>query len=101
MSPGPAVSTLSEELEQAHRYGVGAAVAGLGDVGLGALRLTGSAVPVLADAAVTSATPFLRAPLLGRISAALLLHPPAGDDDDATCPTCRTPAPCSTVEVLR
>jgi hypothetical protein len=79
---------------------VGAALAGLRDVALGSLRLHGAGVPVLAEAAVTSATPFLRAPLLGRISAALLLHPPAGDDD-ATCPTCRTPAPCATVEVLR
>jgi hypothetical protein len=93
-------SQFSADVEQAHRYGVGAATAGLGDAALGALRLAGPGVPVLAEAAVTSATPFLRAPLLGRISAALLLHPPAGADD-GTCPTCRSVAPCATAEALR
>jgi len=92
--------TLAADLEQAHDYGVGAASAGLQDAALGALRLTGSAVGQLADAAVTSATPFLRAPLLGRISAALLLHPPAGDGA-GTCPTCATAAPCDTARALR
>ena len=89
---------LSEDLERAHGYGVGAAMAGLQDPALGPLRLTGPGVPRLAEAAVTSATPFLRAPLLGRISAALLLHP-AGDDEH--CPTCRTPMPCATARTLR
>ncbi len=86
-------------LEQAHRYGVGAAVAGLRDAGLGRLRLTGSAVPVLAETAVTSATPFLRAPLLARISRAQLLHPVAGADD-GDCPTCGVAAPCPTATAL-
>jgi hypothetical protein len=95
----PAVPALSEDLERAHGYGVGAALAGLQDPALGLLRLTGPGVPLLAEAAVTSATPFLRAPLLGRISAALLLHPAGGDDED--CPTCRTPMPCATARTLR
>jgi hypothetical protein len=89
----------SEELEQAHRFGVGAAVAGLRDAALGPLRLAGGAVPVLAEAAVTSATPFLRAPLLARISAARLLHPAAGDEA-GRCPTCGTAAPCATSAAL-
>ena len=93
-------SPLSVELEQAHRYGVGAAQAGLQDAALGGLRLTGAGVSRLADAAVTSATPFLRAPLLGRLSAALLLHPPAGDED-GECRSCGTAAPCATAEVLQ
>ncbi len=82
----PRASGAAAELEQAHRYGVGAAVAGLSDAGLGPLRLAGGTVPVLAEAAVTSATPFLRAPLLARISRALLLHPPAGTEQ-RQCPT--------------
>lgn len=94
------VPRAASALEQAHRYGVGAAEAGLRDPALGALRLAGPAVATLADAAVTSATPFLRAPLLARISAALLLHPPAGDDG-GRCPTCELPAPCPTSVALR
>jgi len=86
-------------LEQAHRQGVGAAVAGLSDAGLGPLRLTGAAVPVLAEAAVSSATPFLRAPLLARISRALLLHPVSGSEDGG-CPTCGVSAPCTTASAL-
>jgi hypothetical protein len=67
---------------------------------LGHGRLAGRGVSTLADAAVSSATPFLRAPLLARISGALLLHPPAGDEH-ARCPTCRIAAPCPTAGVLR
>jgi len=97
----PAVPTAAAvALEHAHRYGVGAAIAGLTDAGLGAGRLAGPLVPVLAEAAVSSATPFLRAPLLARISAGLRLHPVAGDTDGA-CPTCSVPAPCRTAEELR
>jgi hypothetical protein len=96
----PSAETLSRDLEQAHVHGVSAAVAGLCDAGLGSVRLAGAGVPVLAEAAVTSATPFLRAPLLGRISAALLLHPPGGDDD-GRCPTCHVSAPCQTARALR
>src|SRR4051794_10960711 len=89
---------LAADLEQAHRHAVGAATAGLQDAGLGASRLTGSAVPLLADAAVTSATPFLRAPLLSRLSRVRLLHPSQGSD--GRCPSCQVPAPCPTaVEV--
>ena len=90
---------LAHELEEAHRYAVGAASAGLQDAGLGPVRLTGSAVPVLADAAVTSATPFVRAPLLARLSRVRRLHTPTGTGPDA-CPTCRVPAPCPTVKEL-
>jgi hypothetical protein len=87
---------LAADMEQAHRHAVGAATAGLQDAGLGSSRLTGAAVPVLADAAVSSATPFLRAPLLARLSRVQLLHPPAGDDGQ--CPSCRVPAPCPTAK---
>ena len=89
----------SGELERAHRHGVNAAVAGLQDAALAQLRLTGPAVPHLADAAVTSATPFLRAPLLARISAGLLLHP-VGGSGSGRCPTCAVTAPCATARAL-
>src|SRR4051794_41855787 len=85
---------LAADLEQAHTYAVGAASAGLQDAGLGPVRLTGTAVPVLAEAAATSATPFLRAPLLSRPSRVRLLHPPAGLD--GPCPPRPPPAPCPT-----
>ena len=99
-TPTPTPTTFASELEEAHLRGVGAALAGLEDAGLGGLRLRGPGVPVLAQAAVTSATPFLRAPLLARMSAALLLHPVTGDEL-GRCPTCRCPAPCLTSAVLR
>jgi hypothetical protein len=92
-------TTAQDELEAAHRRAVGAASTGLQDAHLGGLRLTGSGVPVLAETAVTSATPYLRAPLLSRMSAALLLHPPGGEADDQ-CPTCGTAVPCATAQVL-
>jgi hypothetical protein len=91
-------TVMAADLEQAHSYAVGAAEAGLRDAGLGPLRLTGAAVPVLADAAVTSATPFLRAPLLARLSRVRLLHPPGGDD--GRCPSCAVAAPCPTAVEL-
>jgi hypothetical protein len=100
MSGGRTRSARAHELETAHGYGVGAAAAGLQDAALGPLRLTGPGVLRLADAAVTSATPFLRAPLLTRISRALLQHPPGGNAE-GVCPTCAVPAPCSTAEVLQ
>jgi hypothetical protein len=99
-APAPVPTPAARALEQAHRYGVGAAVAGLSDAGLGASRLAGPLVPVLAEAAVSSATPFLRAPLLARISGALRLHPAAGAAD-GRCPTCAVPAPCATACELR
>jgi hypothetical protein len=55
-------------------------------------------VPVLAEAAVSSATPFLRAPLLSRLSRIRLLHPPGGVD--GSCPSCSAPAPCPTAKEL-
>ena len=94
------ISVLAVDLDRAHAHGVQAAIAGLQDPGLGAARLTGSAVPVLAEAAVSSATPFLRAPLLSRLSGALRLHPPAGRED-GRCPSCQEPAPCRTAEELQ
>lgn len=93
------VGAAERELEQAHGRGVGAAVAGLSDVQLGDLRLTGPAVPVLAEAAVTSATPYLRVPLVRRISAGLRLHPPGGEPGER-CPTCHTAVPCATAQAL-
>jgi hypothetical protein len=90
------LTPLAAELEQAHVYGVGAASAGLQDAGLGPTRLTGTAVPVLADAAVTSATPFLRAPLLSRLHRVRVLHTPGVAD--APCPECRVPSPCPTLQ---
>ncbi|HEX8497046.1 MAG TPA: hypothetical protein VF661_07610 [Actinomycetales bacterium] len=83
---------LARDLDLAHRQGVNAAGAGLCDAGLGAARLTGDGVPLLAEAAVTSATPFLRAPLLTRLSGVRRLHPTGSGD----CPTCAVPAPCPT-----
>ena len=85
--------------ERAHASGVGAAMAGMQDPALGGLRLTGAGVRTLAEAAVSSATPFLRAPLHARISGALLLHPPAGDET-GRCATCGTAAPCATAKAL-
>ena len=96
----PTATALTVELEAAHGYGVGAATAGLQDAALGGLRLAGPGVRTLAEAAVSSATPFLRAPLLGRISAARRLHPMSGDEG-GECPTCRTTAPCSTAVELQ
>jgi hypothetical protein len=89
---------LAADLEVAHGYAVGAATAGLQDAGLGPLRLTGPAVRLLADAAVSSATPFVRAPLLSRLSRVRLLHPP--DGRDGRCPSCHVPAPCPTAQEL-
>jgi hypothetical protein len=94
----PALCCLAHDFEQAHRHSVGAAAAGLRDAALGAVRLAGTAVPLLAEAAVCSATPFLRAPLLARISAALLLH---ASGPDGRCPTCGVAAPCPTAHTLR
>jgi hypothetical protein len=95
---GLRLTPLAADLEQAHAFGVGAAAAGLQDAALGPARLTGTAVPLLAEAAVTSATPFLRAPLLSRLSRVRLLHPPAGIE--GSCPSCAVPAPCPTAKEL-
>jgi len=89
-------SELGRDLDEAHRRAAGAAAAGLADPALGSLRLSGEGVDVLAEAAVSSATPFLRAPLLARLAAARALHP----EDGGSCPTCRLPAPCPTARAL-
>jgi hypothetical protein len=86
---------LTVDLEHAHGRGVAAARAGMSDSALGARRLTGPGVEVLAEAAVSSATPYLRAPLLARISAVQLLHP-VDRTGRGDCPTCQVPAPCAT-----
>ncbi|MDP9397207.1 MAG: hypothetical protein M3P96_05005 [Actinomycetota bacterium] len=86
--------------EHAHRAAVHAAGEGLADSALGSLRLAGDGVPVLAEAAVSSATPYLRAPLLGRIAAALDLHAPETGEPGGQCPVCRTAAPCPTTLAL-
>jgi len=99
MTPPDLTSRLTPlwmDLELAHASGVAAAIAGLQDAGLGPLRLTGTAVPTLAEAAVTSATPFLRAPLHARLSRVRLLHPTAPGE----CPSCRVPTPCPTAVEL-
>jgi glycosyltransferase involved in cell wall biosynthesis len=93
-------SALITELEQAHGPAAAAAMAGLQDAGLAGSRLSGTAVPALAEAAVSSATPYLRAPLLARMSAALLLHPSSGDEN-GWCVTCNMPAPCDTALALK
>jgi hypothetical protein len=92
--------SMSLSLEQAHRRGVAAAASGLQDAALGGRRLTGPGVLDLADAAVTSATPFLRAPLLARMSQVLLLHRPPVETG-APCPVCHTQAPCQTYRTLQ
>src|SRR3712207_4603692 len=81
--------------EDARRQAVAAATAGICDPALGAARLTGPGVVDVATAAVSSATPFLRAPLLASIGEALLLHPPVDDEGLERCPTCDVTAPCS------
>ena len=94
-----AAGTLTRDLEFAHRQAVTAAGHGLQDAALGAARLTGDGVPMLAEAAVSSATPFLRAPLLSRIFNALRMHPVQGDET-GRCATCNVPAPCPTAREL-
>jgi hypothetical protein len=87
---------LARDFDEAHAKAAGAAAAGLADPALGPLRLSGAGVGELAEAAVSSATPFLRAPLLARLHAAGSLHP----DADGSCPSCRVPAPCPTALAL-
>jgi glycosyltransferase involved in cell wall biosynthesis len=87
---------IARDLESAHHAAAGAAEAGMRDVALGDRRLQGQA-EVLAHAAVSSATPFLRAPLLARLSTVSRLHPPEGDAD-RLCPSCGIPAPCPTAQ---
>lgn len=91
-------TALARDLERAHAHAVGAASAGLQDAALGPIRLSGSAVQVLAEAAVTSATAFVRAPLLGRLSEVRRLHPAAGVD--GSCPSCGCSSPCATAQAV-
>jgi cytochrome P450 len=86
--------------EDAHRQAVAAAVAGMSDPALGDARLGGTGVAVVAEAAVSSATPFLRAPLLASMGEVLRLHPPVDLAGAARCTTCDVPAPCATRIVL-
>jgi hypothetical protein len=97
---GDPPSGWSKELELAHGRATAAATAGMQDPALAGVRLAGPPASALAEAAVSSATPFLRAPLLARVSAALLLHPVAGDEA-GFCPTCEVVAPCPTARALR
>ena len=92
-------AALALDLEIAHARGVVAATAGLQDAALGNLRLTGTGVEALAHAAVSSATPFLRAPLLSRMGRAVRLHP--SPDLAVSCPTCRVATPCETAVALQ
>ena len=91
--------SLQGALERAHGKAAGAAAAGMSDAALGDLRHRGEGLDTLAAAAVASATPFLRAPLLARLSAAAMLHP-AGGDEAGRCPTCGVQAPCPTALAL-
>jgi hypothetical protein len=93
--PGP-WHDLARDLDEAHGRAAGAAAAGLSDPALGPLRLSGDGVHELAEAAVSSATPFLRAPLLARLAAARALHA----EEAEACRTCRVPAPCPTARAL-
>jgi hypothetical protein len=96
----PVLSALTLELEEAHRRGVQAAVAGLCDTSLGEAQLAGTTAPLLAEAAVSSATPYLRAPLLGRLSAVSLLHG-AGMETGTICPSCGQVSPCQTQAAIQ
>jgi hypothetical protein len=91
--------TLAGELDEAHARAVVAATAGLADPALGPLRLSGAGVAELADAAVSSATPFVRAPLISRLQAVRVLHP-GPRDGPAACPSCGVPTPCPTAVAL-
>lgn len=100
MSSTTVLPPLTRALDVAHARGVQAAIAGLSDAGLGEHRLEHQRVDLLADAAVTSATPYLRAPLLARLSAVLRLHSVDAEPGEP-CTTCGAPSPCPTVEAVR
>ena len=94
------------DLDGAHRLSVRAATEGVKDpshrnrrLGVGGVPL---AVEAEAEAAVASATPYLRAPLLSRMGAATRLHPASvGDGKLVLCPTCHVPGPCPTAQILQ
>lgn len=88
-------------LAEAHRLSGRAATEGVQDPALGSRRLGGDAVTAVAEAAVASATPHLRAPLLAQVGAASRPHPESVADGEAgLCPTCLVPVPCPTAQVL-
>jgi glycosyltransferase involved in cell wall biosynthesis len=99
----PGSTGMLADLAEAHRLSVRAATEGVQDPSLGSRRLGGDAVPAVAEAAVVSATPYLRAPLLTRMSAATRLHPQSvgSDGQPALCPTCLVPVPCPTAQALQ
>lgn len=99
-STAPQVSSLSHDTDIAHTLAVAAATAGLSDSALGGIRLSGPHVETLADAAVASATPFLRAPLLARLAEVRLLHPLHGDTH-GVCPSCQSLSPCLTARAVQ
>lgn len=89
------MSIVAHELLEWHVRATSAASAGLQDAALGDIRLSPSSIEILADAAVASATPFIRAPLLQVISHVRLLHPATG-----VCTHCHVPAPCVTAAAV-
>jgi glycosyltransferase involved in cell wall biosynthesis/beta-glucosidase/6-phospho-beta-glucosidase/beta-galactosidase len=91
----PAWRTAIGTDDPSHRNATLAAAEGLQDAALGGARLAGPLVHTLADAAVASATPFVRAPLLARLAEVKRLHPHAGDAT-GRCPVCTVTAPCPT-----
>ena len=101
----PSLPEMLGDLAEAHRLSVRAATEGIQDPSLGSRRLDGDRVPALAEAAVVSATPYLRAPLLARMQAVTALHPDhdvLGDGHEpALCPTCGVPVPCPTAKALQ
>ena len=88
---GWTVTPAHRDLEQAHRRAVGAAATGLQEAHLGGLRLTGSGVPVLAETAVTSATPTCGRRCSAGVGGAAAA--PAGGEAEDRCPTCGTASP--------
>lgn len=84
----------------AHRQAVAAAIAGMRDPALGGARLTGAGVSAVAEAAVSSATPFVRAPLLAAIAEALRFHPAVDESGARRCSTCAVAAPCASRRAL-
>lgn len=95
----PSTTHLAQQFSEAHIRAVAAASAGMRDASLGSMRLSGN-IEMLADAAVSSATPFLRAPLLHQLGRARRLHPYRGDAS-GSCPSCGVTSPCPTAQELQ
>ena len=90
--------TWTAPVDPHHAAAVAAAHEGLCDPALGALRVPSADAGALAEAAVSSATPFVRGPLLSRMAEALLLH---SGGADGVCRECARPSPCPTTVLLR